>query len=254
LDGKSSWQSEYDRMQGFRALKRLKDFDMGLGKFERKEEDRSWECSIEPTLRMYQAALESKTEYEIQGENLHIKGSIVDKVILVLPGALHNPPGFYQDIVTTVLAEYPTGEPLHEAVWRALIANRAAPDQDLLRKAPEKYGPQFERIRDKVNNWTVSATGELETPLEYLQSLNQTRGRHNLCVTYGGYIGLLPLTTKFGDDIAIFHGCDTPFIIRYSKAHGGNSYTLIGECYIHGMMEGELFEDARFPVEKIELR
>lgn len=86
----------------------------------------------------------------------------------------------------------------------------------------------------------------------FSQSLASVRGAYNLCITSMGYIGLLPLATKIGDQVAIFHGCDAPFVIRRSKPD--RFYTLIGECYVHGMMEGELFEDPRFPVEVIAIR
>jgi hypothetical protein len=67
-----------------------------------------------------------------------------------------------------------------------------------------------------------------------------------------GYIGLLPLATKIGDEVAIFHGCDTPFVIRRSEP--AQLYKLIGECYVHGMMQGELFENPRFSIENIAIR
>lgn len=86
----------------------------------------------------------------------------------------------------------------------------------------------------------------------FSRSLASVRGAYNLCITSMGYIGLLPLATKIGDEVAIFHGCDAPFVIRRSKPD--RFYTLIGECYVHGMMEGELFDDPRFPVEAIAIR
>jgi hypothetical protein len=86
----------------------------------------------------------------------------------------------------------------------------------------------------------------------FSKSLSSVQGAYNMCITPMGYIGLLPLATKIGDEVAILHGCDSPFVIRRSKPD--TFYKLIGECYVHGMMEGELFEDIRFPVEVIRIR
>jgi hypothetical protein len=86
----------------------------------------------------------------------------------------------------------------------------------------------------------------------YSQSLAEVRGAYKLGITSMGYICLLPLATKIGDEVAIFHGCDTPFVIRRSEP--AQLYKLIGECYVHGMMQGELFENPRFSIENIAIR
>jgi hypothetical protein len=53
-------------------------------------------------------------------------------------------------------------------------------------------------------------------------------------------VGLAPQGTIVGDEIWIFVGAATPFAIR--RIDGG-SYKLIGNCYVHGVMQGELMED-----------
>ncbi|KAF2730281.1 hypothetical protein EJ04DRAFT_473998 [Polyplosphaeria fusca] len=42
--------------------------------------------------------------------------------------------------------------------------------------------------------------------------------------------------TQPGDRVAIFNGLRYPFLLRYA---GDNRYKIIGDCYIHGLMEGE---------------
>jgi hypothetical protein len=53
-----------------------------------------------------------------------------------------------------------------------------------------------------------------------------------------GYLGLAPVLAMKGDYIAVFAGAIVPFIIR--PVFEG-SYKLVGECYVHGIMDGEAF-------------
>ncbi|RSL66231.1 hypothetical protein CEP51_012856 [Fusarium floridanum] len=55
------------------------------------------------------------------------------------------------------------------------------------------------------------------------------------CRTEKGYAGLVPGGSQKGDEICIFGGGKTPFVLRKRI---GEEYTLVGECYIHGLMYG----------------
>ena len=255
--GGPTWQDKYTCEHTQRSIAALKRLGVGLSDLEKTNEDSEggWLLNLCPEYRLYRASLESKPECQIQNEKLLIKGSRVDNVILVLPGALDRAPLFYEDAVRALLKEYPTKEPLIEAIWRTLIANRAAwVVGHRPQKAPDEYGEDFKLAKLLTGNQVVDLSWKtgLEPPDLY-RSLAWTRGRYKLCITYGGYIGLLPLNAKLRDEIAVFHGCDTPFVIRLSATHQDRAYTVIGECYIHGMMKGELFENPRFPVETITL-
>lgn len=59
-----------------------------------------------------------------------------------------------------------------------------------------------------------------------------------LCVTEGGYIGLVPAGAKQGQSIAVLAGCSTPYVLEESSSIEGK-YQLVGECYVHGAMDGE---------------
>jgi hypothetical protein len=256
--GAPTWQDEYKRERTQRQIASLKRLGVELSDLERTNVDSEdgWLHNLVPEYRLYRASLESKPQFHIQNEKLLIKGSRVDNVILVLPGALDRAPAFYEDSVRALLKEYPTKEPVVETIWRTLIANRAAFAAGCEpRKAPDEYGEDFKLGKFLTGNQVIAVSEKtgLEPPGLY-NSLAYTRGRYNLCITYGGYIGLLPLNAKMSDEIVVFHGCDTPFVIRHSATHDNRTYSIIGECYIHGMMQGELFESPRFPVETITLR
>lgn len=56
-----------------------------------------------------------------------------------------------------------------------------------------------------------------------------------------GYIGLVPANTEKGDQVAILSGAGTPYVIRKTKEE---KMLLVGECYIHGAMNGKAFIEA----------
>ncbi|KAL1597723.1 hypothetical protein SLS60_008209 [Paraconiothyrium brasiliense] len=53
--------------------------------------------------------------------------------------------------------------------------------------------------------------------------------------TTGGYLGLGPRYIQKGDSICILHGCQFPMVLRPL----GESWEIVGEAYIHGLMDGE---------------
>lgn len=105
-------------------------------------------------------------------------------------------------------------------------------------------------------SWTPAHQGlpDLDRALQYLRRLSQTppgqieryrrylgyvryslRGRH-FFATKQGHIGLSPEAGKIGDQVCVVLGCQLPLLLR--KMGSGNM-AVIGECYIHGLMDGE---------------
>ena len=58
-------------------------------------------------------------------------------------------------------------------------------------------------------------------------------------MTAAGRLGVVPADAKPGDWITVFSGGNLPFVIRNIK---GNEFTLVGHCYVHGVMDGEIIE------------
>jgi hypothetical protein len=67
--------------------------------------------------------------------------------------------------------------------------------------------------------------------------MNQVRGSRCLLITRSGDLGLGPISTQSGDVVAFIRNTRVPFILRNAQA---DSYTLVGEAYIHGFMCGEI--------------
>jgi hypothetical protein len=71
-----------------------------------------------------------------------------------------------------------------------------------------------------------------------------------LITTKSGYLGLAPEQVQKDDLVAILFGCNFPVILRPSGQH----YIYIGECYIDGIMNGELINPSdREPYEEVDI-
>ena len=64
---------------------------------------------------------------------------------------------------------------------------------------------------------------------------------HRLIITDGGYLGLAPTDAQAKDVIAVLEGCNVPLVLRPAKETQGQ-FAVVGECYIHGIMSGEMVE------------
>jgi hypothetical protein len=54
------------------------------------------------------------------------------------------------------------------------------------------------------------------------------------------FVGLAPPDTEARDLVCIIFGCSVPVVLR-STARSGE-FKFVGECYVHGMMDGEAFD------------
>lgn len=62
-------------------------------------------------------------------------------------------------------------------------------------------------------------------------------------ITKKGYFGLGPQKAEPGDRIAVMLGTGVPFVLRRcSTAEGKRGWKIMGECYVHGIMQGEVIQ------------
>jgi hypothetical protein len=71
-------------------------------------------------------------------------------------------------------------------------------------------------------------------------------GQWRFARTSLGYVGLVPSSTQKGDRVGLFKGGVVPLVLRNSKptteTDEDSEYLLVGECYIHGITQGEIFD------------
>ncbi|KAI8631317.1 heterokaryon incompatibility protein-domain-containing protein [Xylariaceae sp. FL1651] len=119
-----------------------------------------------------------------------------------------------------------------ETLWRVLLADQWPVGTRLTTatyrniRVPPKTEEEESALLEAVN---------ISLHLPYLE------GRQ-VIITNDFRLGLAPEEARVGDSIAIMPGGALPYILR--SCHD-NRWQLIGECYIHGCMDGQIAEKAR---------
>ena len=134
---------------------------------------------------------------------------------------------------------YITGGSMDDAFWRTLICNTTPSGEHV----PDSY-------RNNYSSWRA-VSGMLSQPEDHFHSAmadHYTQARvydeifglampgRRFFTTREGYIGLAPSRTTAGDLVCVIKGANVPFILRPT----GEDYVLVGECYCHGIMHGEV--------------
>ncbi|KAB5513112.1 heterokaryon incompatibility protein-domain-containing protein [Coniochaeta sp. 2T2.1] len=79
-----------------------------------------------------------------------------------------------------------------------------------------------------------------ELLLELMANVEKAIKGRQLIVTEKGYLGLGALDVQPGDRVSILGNSPVPFLLRPRDGEPG-TYSLVGECYVHGIMDGELW-------------
>ena len=58
-------------------------------------------------------------------------------------------------------------------------------------------------------------------------------------ITAEGFFGLAPITCRENDRVVVLLGCQSPMVLR--PQDGTENHLVVGECYVHGWMDGEAF-------------
>lgn len=125
---------------------------------------------------------------------------------------------------------YLAGESIEESYWRTLVANTTAP-RDIAEKDQEVSFRAWRKLFKALPNTATKKRRE-----NYSTALNQVKTfiKRQFCITRLGFMCLVPAEGQEDDLICLLLGYRTPVVIR----RGWRS-SLIGECYVHGAMEGE---------------
>ena len=81
---------------------------------------------------------------------------------------------------------------------------------------------------------------ERHRQFQHMHAIVALMNKHrSFCSTAAGRIGLVPGTAKAGDVICVLYGGRVPYVLRPCK---NGYYVLVGECYVHGLMDGEAMD------------
>ncbi len=163
---------------------------------------------------------------------------------------------------------YPSDSGLFDAFWHTLVAGKDHPG---IVKAPFDFAEIFALLLDSASGTSPSMPNQ-PTPNRRLtlDNLKIRRPSHiyrrmqasftaavkgrTFGTTSRGYMGLFPRGTKIGDQICVFIGGHIPFTIRpQTQGTTGSPYQLVGECYVHGIMDGEVMLMTDLQKEEIRL-
>ena len=174
----------------------------------------------------------------IDGKCLRVHGFVLDSIVEVYPACYHNlaTGGLYIERHWRPHNEteaYPLGGTVMEAFSHTLLADigRSSKDSGTLKRGM------------KVD-WAVVDQDPASLPPEPKQRRSwmlidikrATFGRR-LIRTKAGLIGLGPGFAEVGDLVCVLDGGHVLYVLR--KKARPPLYEFIGECYVHGMMDGE---------------
>lgn len=144
-----------------------------------------------------------------------------------------------------------------EAFWRTLVADRDDKGdlpppwyhrscQDCFNQQPpsakgrniEKYGVDTWRLIDNFTSRTQR--DKTSSPqVKFLQRVQETTWNRKFFITAKGTFGMAPVNAKERDMVYLLLGCSVPVVLRKVDKVDSH-YRLIGECYVQGIMGGEL--------------
>lgn len=165
------------------------------------------------------------------------------------------------------ISSYPTADTVWDAFWQTLVAGR---DSSFHSKAPQEYSEVLSLVVDEICGRELHIPGQPYSPRrkkgfftvksltsrkpkqtfdDLNKALNSAVRWRKFAITQKGYFCLVPKRTEPGDTIAVHKNGPVPYVVR--KKLDGNAretFELIGETYVHGIMHGEALsmEDAKF--------
>ena len=146
------------------------------------------------------------------------------------------------ELVSSV-CPYPSMEAPQEVLWRTLVGNSSRE----LGIAPPEYGEFWQQFYEMVK---LGSDDDTRTRIQAHPYMNPFKSVYEwlesgrLFVTQGGFVGMGWAGMQKGDKVALIIGALTPYLLREVPAGlageaGQTKYQLVGECYVHGLMNGE---------------
>jgi hypothetical protein len=146
---------------------------------------------------------------------------------------------------------YPSGSATADAFWRTIIRDTIRDYQN--RENIRRANPTDEQAYLRFRSWLFGESGPHKASemasgafINFRKSFFIATQYQSFFTTKNGYIGLGE-SPQPNDEIWILFGGRVPFILRShpAESHQAGSYFLVGDCYVHGIMDGEAMEGWR---------
>jgi hypothetical protein len=145
---------------------------------------------------------------------------------------------------------------LHEALQRTIVIDSGWLNRDF---SSHEFSSPFLEWEENLKLFLVRPGGPVSSGedaiYQSLQKMDRITERVKSCcfgrrpfITQKGYIGLCPPNALIEDLIFIVPGLSVPIILKqvngkekgsYTNGGSAKSFKLVGECYVHGVMNGE---------------
>ncbi|PGH31879.1 hypothetical protein GX50_05314 [[Emmonsia] crescens] len=223
-----------------------------------------------PSPNLYRAAHSIPADWKFDSEvneSLNVQGFVLDTILQKASAARA---GIIPSDWNKIAGWENTCSPPPEAFWRTLVGNR----DDVSHRPPRHWRKACQdafSLRTSGGDLDIKEAVAYECPKfvqEYLERVKCTVWSRRLAVLARipaqTSLCLVPMSAKKGDKVCILYGCNVPVLLRDRNGDRRNrcgcwengcdcgckncttssegsptGYELIGECYVHGMMDGE---------------
>ncbi|KAI3320241.1 HET-domain-containing protein [Xylariaceae sp. AK1471] len=136
------------------------------------------------------------------------------------------------DLENSQASNYPTSETLLNAYLQTIVLGRVE------ERAAEQGYPTLSEIREEVTRLAAHPESTDQPKLSDYYRDNIVSWVADMCIfeTSNGYVGILQGNPHPGDEVFVILGCDVPVLLRPTSS---GEYEVVGDCYLHGIMDGE---------------
>ncbi len=174
---------------------------------------------------------------------ISVEGFVLDTILFKQSPALMGniPPGWVDFLGWNNIEDPPP-----EKAWQTLVGDRG-----MRSRAPPGY---YRRACEEIFQRVVPGYGlNIQQEIPRSGSITQKFLKRVEAVIWGrrliktekhDFVGLAPGATKKRDVVAILYGLSVPVVLRQiqDSSEGDSVFTMVGECFIYGMMNGEALE------------
>ncbi|KAF2818325.1 HET-domain-containing protein [Ophiobolus disseminans] len=127
-----------------------------------------------------------------------------------------------------------------DAFWRTILTDRQI--EGLHFKENAGWNPA-QRLPLKIQYIPPKHGKEEQELVQAMENRQLCLNGRKFSITRKGHFCLLPPTASEGDLICVLLGGEVPYTLRRIDNQSQDSYTMVGECYVHGIMDGEAIAD-----------
>lgn len=145
-------------------------------------------------------------------------------------------------------------QPLEEVLWRVLIGDRTRHERPAPETLAKGYLMWIRTLRSSlggvdffgryIKGLSQKKVERMRELHRFLSSMMEAWPKRRVGFTSSGHIGLFPGFCAVGNVVMVVPQAQTPFVfeklpVDQNGVGGKEEFKLVGECYVHGIMDGE---------------